>query len=119
MRRIAGCTLVACITVAAIIMTGCGGTNNPITGPGMLFVSAVNNSTGNEAVAIFEMASALSGNSTPDRYLEGAQTGFQGLLTCANHAVGEDDDLYLGDLPTRGVLIFSPATSVDGNRYLA
>jgi len=115
MRRIAGCTLVACITVAAIIMTGCGGTNNPITGPGMLFVSAVNNSTGNEAVAIFEMASARDGDTAPDRYIEGALTGLQCLLTCANHAVGEDDDLYLGDLPTRGVLIFSPATRVDGN----
>jgi len=113
-RTIAG-MLIAGTMLAALLLGGCGGTDTLITGPGMLFVSAVNNSTGNEAVAIFEMASARDGDTAPDRYIEGALTGLQGLLTCANHAVGEDDDLYLGDLPTRGVLIFSPATSVDGN----
>ncbi len=112
-RTIAG-MLIAGTMLAALLLGGCGGTDSLITGPGMLFVTATDNGV-DPAVAIFEMASALSGNSTPDRYLEGAQTGFHGLIRCANHTVGKDDDLYLGDHFPASVLIFSPATSVTGN----
>ncbi len=116
MTRIAGWTLVACITVASIIMTGCGGTDSPVTGPGMLFVTVGDyGSILDPSVAIFEMASALSGDSTPDRYLAGAQTGFQALPYLCNHVAEADNDLYLGDSTADAILIFSPATSVDGN----
>ena len=115
MMQIRALTLSVGLAVVGLVVAGCGGTDSPVTGPGMLFVSVENNNTGNEAVAIFELASALSGNSTPDRYLEGAQTGFQELRVCANHVVSQTDDLYLGDVAADAIWIFSPATSVDGN----
>ena len=115
MTRIAGWTLVVCITVAAIVMAGCGGTDSPVTGPGMLFVTVGDYIGSDHAVAIFEMASALSGDSTPDRRLAGAQTGFQDLYYIGNHVAEADNDLYLADRDAAAIWIFSPATSVDGN----
>jgi len=112
-RTIAG-MLIAGTMLAALLLGGCGGTETPATGPGMLFVTATDNGV-DEAVAIFEMASALSGNSTPDRYLEDAQTGFQSLPYIGNHVAEEDNDLYLADTDADAIWIFSPATSVDGN----
>jgi len=64
-------------------------------------------------VAIFEMASALSGNSTPDRYLKSAH--FHTLSYVGNHVAEGDNDLYLVDSGNDAIWIFSPATSVDGN----
>ncbi len=115
MTRTTGWMLVAGIALAALLLAGCGGTETAATGPGMLFVSVENNNTGNEAVAIFEMASALSGDTTPDRYLEGAQTGFQALPNIGNHVADADNDLYLADTGADAIFIFSPATSVTGN----
>jgi len=114
MRRTIAGTLIAGTALAALLLAGCGGTEAPATGPGMLFVTA-NNNGGAERVTIFEMASALSGDSTPDRYLEGGLTGFQELRVCANNVVSQTDDLYLADVAADAIWIFSPATSVDGN----
>ncbi|MCK4323152.1 MAG: hypothetical protein KAW89_01380 [Armatimonadetes bacterium] len=69
-RTIAG-MLIAGIMLAVLLVGGCGGTDSPVTGPGMLFVTATDNGA-DPAVAIFDLASALSGNSTPDRYLKSA-----------------------------------------------
>ncbi len=112
-RTIAG-MLVAGTMLAALLLGGCGGTDSPVTGAGMLFVTVTDNSV-DEAVAIFEMASALSGNSTPDRNLKGTQTGFQYLEYVGNHVAEADNDLYLADTDADAIWIFSPATSVDGN----
>jgi len=114
MMRTTAWMLIVEVAMAALLLAGCGGTDTPVTGPGMLFVT-VNDNGGPEAVAIFEMASARNGDTTPDRYLEGAQTGFQELGVCANNVVSQTDDLYLGDVAADAIWIFSPVTSVDGN----
>ncbi len=114
MTRTIARMLIAGVAMAALVMSGCGGTETPVTGPGMLFVTATNNGV-DEAVAIFEMASGLNGDTTPDRYLEGGLTGFQDLRHIGNHVAEADNDLYLADTGADAIWIFSPATSVDGN----
>ena len=113
-RTIAG-MLITGTMLAALLLGGCGGTDSPATGPGMLFVTVGDYAGSDHAVAIFEMASALSGDSTPDRRLAGAQTGFQDLYYIGNHVAEADNDLYLADREAEAIWIFSPATSVDGN----
>jgi 6-phosphogluconolactonase (cycloisomerase 2 family) len=113
-RTIAG-MLIAGTMLAALLLGGCGGTDSPVTGAGMLFVTVGDYSGVDHAVAIFEMASALSGDSTPDRRLAGAQTGFEDLYYIGNHVAEADNDLYLADTDADAIWIFSPATSVDGN----
>ena len=98
LRTIAGMLTVG-IALVVLLLAGCGGTGTLGTGSGMLFVTVHANvlDLDPKAVAIFDMASARDGDSTPDRYLEGARTGFLGLTDRGNHVVEEDDDLYLAD----------------------
>lgn len=115
MVRVTTWAVAMCFIAVVLALLGCSGTDTPITRSGMLFVTVGSYGGSDHAVAIFETASALSGDSTPDRRLAGAQTGFQDLYCIGNHVAEADNDLYLADRDADAIWIFSPATSVDGN----
>jgi len=53
------------------------------------------------------MVSARRGDSTPDRRLAGAQTGFQDLYYIGNHVAEADNDLYVADRDADAIWIFA------------
>jgi hypothetical protein len=64
-------------------------------------------------VAVFEGAAGANGDTTPNRYIQGDQTGMIDPNYSACYVAG--GDLYVGDEDGRAIHIFNPASSVNGN----